>query len=164
MQIRPFSPADLGALVALTIETFRPFYEESFPAMMEGDTAVIAHQHGNWQYDYHREVPTLHNPMEGRHVVVAVDDRIRGYVAWAPDTRPHLPAHGEITMLAVDAGSRGQGIGTALMEHAMDELRREGYRFVELGTGGDSFHAPARGLYESLDFHRIPVTAYLRSL
>jgi hypothetical protein len=28
---------------------------------------------------------------------------------------------------------------------------------VEVGTGGDDFHAPARALYESLRFHLVPV-------
>ena len=34
---------------------------------------------------------------------------------------------------------------------------------VSLGTGGDWFHAPARGLYESLGFHPVPVVYYLRA-
>ncbi|MGI8416642.1 MAG: GNAT family N-acetyltransferase [Nakamurella sp.] len=59
---------------------------------------------------------------------------------------------------------RNQGIGTALLRHALDNIRRDDLRFVELGTGGDEFHAPARRLYEAFGFHPIPMTGYLRRL
>ncbi|MGI8416643.1 MAG: hypothetical protein ACR2P2_10675 [Nakamurella sp.] len=71
----------------MTIETFRPFYEHSFPAMMGHDRELIQHQHGNWEQDYRAQIPTLHRPAEGRHVAVAEsDDRsiLLGYIAWKP--------------------------------------------------------------------------------
>lgn len=50
------------------------------------------------------------------------------------------------------------------MNHAMEQMRRNGRWFVELGTGGDAFHAPARRLYEQLGFHAVPLVAYMRRL
>lgn len=164
MHIRSYIDGDADTLIPLTVETFRPFYEESFPAMVNHDQRVIDHQHGDWQGDYRRDVPKLHDPTTGRHVAIAVDtdDRIVGYIAWQPDnSRPH---HGEISLLAVEAASRDHGIGRALMRHAMELMRRDGVQFVGLGTGGDDFHAPARALYASLGFHPIPITGYLRGL
>src|SRR5699024_9168938 len=119
--------------------TFRPFYEESFPAMVDHEPGLIAHQHGQWQDDYRQQIPTLHDPARGKQVAVAVDDAsaVIGYVAWLPDsTRPH---HGIVYLLAVDAGRRRSGTATALMEHAMTAMRDTGMRGVELGTGGDDF-------------------------
>lgn len=43
-------------------------------------------------------------------------------------------------------------------------MRAAGVQVVELGTGGDEFHAPARRLYESLGFSLVPVAVYLRAL
>ena len=45
---------------------------------------------------------------------------------------------------------RGQGLGRALMETAMDTARAEGATHMDLGTGEDD--AAARALYESLGF------------
>jgi GNAT superfamily N-acetyltransferase len=45
---------------------------------------------------------------------------------------------------------RGQGLGRALMEAAIELARREGATYMELGTGDDD--VAARALYESLGF------------
>ena len=46
---------------------------------------------------------------------------------------------------------RGQGIGRALMEAAMDVARYEGAAYMDLGTGHDD--VAARALYEKLGFN-----------
>lgn len=163
MHLRTFEQSDLDAVVDLTIATFRPFYEQSFPAMVGYDADLFAHQHGQWEQDYRDEVPTLHDPTAGRHVAVAEapTGEVVGCIAWRPEGRPQ---HGEIYLVAVAADHRGWGTGTALMEHAMRAMRADGMGFVGLGTGGDAFHAPARALYESLGFHPIPQVGYLRTL
>jgi len=45
---------------------------------------------------------------------------------------------------------RGQGLGRALMEAAIDQARREGAAYMDLGTSEDD--VAARALYESLGF------------
>lgn len=144
MRIRVYRDSDQDTLIALTIAAFRPFYEQSFPEMMNFDAHVVTHQHGQWEQDYRDQIPTLHSPSGGKHVAVGIDhqDKVLGYVAWRPST--FRPAQGEVDIIAVDAAHRGTGIGTALMEHAMKHMRASGISFVELGTGGDEFHAPAR--------------------
>jgi ribosomal protein S18 acetylase RimI-like enzyme len=164
MRIRGYRDTDLDILIELTIETFRPFFEQSFPAMVGLEVDLIEHQHGHWEQDYREQVPTLHDPGQGREVAVAVDDddTILGYVAWLPD--PSRPQHGQVEIIAVDTSHRRGQVGTRLMQHALDQMRAQGMRYVGLGTGGDRFHAPARGLYESLGFPPIPIVGYLRSL
>jgi hypothetical protein len=39
-----------------------------------------------------------------------------------------------------------------------------GVEVVQIGTGGDPFHAPARALYERLGFTQVPVAVYLRAI
>ncbi|HEX6352685.1 GNAT family N-acetyltransferase [Actinophytocola sp.] len=160
MRIRPFVPDDLARLIELTIDAFRPFYEESFRPLV--GEVVFANQHGDWRADYHVLVAGLHDPAQHKHVAVAeTGDAVAGYVAWSVDPARR---NGTITMLAVDAAHRRHHAGTALCEHAFAQLRAEGAEVVEIGTGGDAFHAPARALYERLGCTALPVTVYYRQL
>jgi hypothetical protein len=87
MLIRPYEERDLPAVVDLTIETFRPFYEDYVHPLM-GDE-VFAHQHGRWEQDYRDDVPLRHDPAAGRHAAVAVvDDQPVGWVSWQTGRRP----------------------------------------------------------------------------
>ncbi len=52
--------------------------------------------------------------------------------------------------LYVAPESRGQGVGRALMEAAMEAARRAGATYMDLATGEDDI--AARALYESLGF------------
>jgi ribosomal protein S18 acetylase RimI-like enzyme len=52
--------------------------------------------------------------------------------------------------LYVVPGRRGQGLGRALMNAAMDTARAEGATYMDLGTSEDD--VAARNLYESLGF------------
>lgn len=160
MLIRAFTQHDLIPLTDLTIETFRPFYEDSFRPLV--GEAVFANQHGDWRDDYRRQVAGLHAPE--RHMYVAVaehDGDLAGYVAWSVDP---VRRNASVTLLAVRAGHRGHHVGTALCEHAFAEMRALGAEVVEIGTGGDPFHAPARALYERLGCTRLPVAVYYRQL
>ncbi|MFI8201945.1 GNAT family N-acetyltransferase [Streptomyces sp. NPDC085937] len=162
MFIRAFTPQDLTALTDLTIETFRPFYEDSFRPLV-GET-VFANQHGDWRDDYRREVRGLHAPE--RHLYVAVveagdGDGPAGYVAWSVDSDRR---NGSISHLAVSAQHRRGRLGTALCEHAFAHMRSLGAEVVEIGTGGDPFHAPARALYERLGCTALPTAVYYRQL
>src|SRR5436190_18562475 len=160
MRIRVCAPDDLDQVVALTIEVFGPFYEESFRGMVS--PRVFQHQHGAWAEDYARDVPTLLDPERHRHVVVAEQSRVNvGFIAWHIDLDRR---HGEIDMLAVSAAERRAGLGTRLCEHALTAMRQANVEVVELGTGGDEFHAPARRLYEKLGFSRVPTAGYLKAL
>jgi ribosomal protein S18 acetylase RimI-like enzyme len=160
MLIRSFRPQDTARLIALTIETFGPFYEDQFRPLV-GDR-IFANQHGGWREDYRREVPALHDPEQHRRVAVAeADDDVAGFVAWSVDPARR---NGEITHVAVAAGHRRRHIGVALCEHAFGEMRALGAEVVQIGTGGDPFHAPARALYESLGCTMLPVAVYYRRL
>lgn len=160
MLIRAFTQHDLAPLTALTIETFRPFYEDSFRPLM--GEVVFAVQHGNWRADYRRQVAGLHAPERHAYVAVAeIDDGIAGYVAWSAEP---VARKGTVTILAVSAEHRRRHVGTALCEHAFDEMRTRGVEVVEIGTGGDRFHAPARALYEELGCTPLPTAVYFRQL
>lgn len=155
MDIRDAQRHDLPALVDLTIETFRPFFEHHLPARL--DPTVLAHDHGRWADDYRQEVPALVDPEHGRFVTLAEDDgRILGYVGWNV-TDGHS---GRLQMVAVHPDKQRLGVGSSLCRTVLARLRGQGVAVVHVGTGGDEFHAPARGLYESLGFAAYPVVDY----
>ncbi|MFJ6659801.1 GNAT family N-acetyltransferase [Streptomyces sp. NPDC091377] len=89
------------------------------------------------------------------------EEGIAGYVAWSVDPARR---NGSVTILAVSATHRRHHVGTALCEHAFDKMRTLGAEVVEISTGGDPFHAPARALYEGLGCIPLPVTVYYRHL
>ncbi len=67
-------------------------------------------------------------------------------------------------MLAVDPQHQREGVGTELMRFATDWLRGRGMRVAMIDTGGDEGHAPARRLYERVDYTLLPVARYFKAL
>jgi ribosomal protein S18 acetylase RimI-like enzyme len=160
MIVRPFADSDLQELIDLTIETFRPFFEDYVHPLL--GHVVFRHQHGRWEQDYRDEVPAMHDPTAGRHVAVAqIDSAIAGYVAWKPGERPRS---GQIDMLAVSSAHRRQEVGRQLCRHAIQAMKADGVEVVGIGTGDDAFHFAARALYENLGFTKIPIAGYLKKI
>jgi ribosomal protein S18 acetylase RimI-like enzyme len=160
MLIRPFLQPDLARLTELTIDTFGPFYEDYFRPLV--GEVVFANQHGDWRADYHTQVAELHDPSRHRYVAVAaIDGAIAGYVAWNVDPARRSAA---LTHLAVASVHRRNHAGSALCEHAFGEMRALGAEVVEIGTGADPFHAPARALYEKLGCVELPIAVYYKQL
>jgi ribosomal protein S18 acetylase RimI-like enzyme len=160
IRIRAFVQDDLPRLTELTIDTFGPYYEDQFRPMV-GDV-VFANQHGSWRDDYRTQVAALHDPSQHKYVAVGeTEGAVAGYVAWTVDP---ARGNGSVTILAVSVEHRRQHAGIALCEHAFDQMRAHGAEVVEIGTGGDPFHAPARALYEKLGCVPVPVTVYYRQL
>lgn len=158
MYIRPLQVDDHPSAIELLVQTFGPFFND-YARPLLGEQ-IYLHQHGHWEQDYRDEVPTLHDPSAGRHASVATapDGALGGLVSWRFDQRPR---HGEIYLLAVSPRFRRQGIGHTLCEHAIGHMRAGDVEVVQIGTGGDPFHAPARALYEQLGFTKVPVSVYL---
>lgn len=161
MHIRPLEVDDFPATLELLTEAFRPFFEGYVrPHLGE---RVFQHQHGHWEQDYRDEIPTLHAPEAGRDAAVATqtDDTITGLISWRVDAKAR---HGEIYLLAVSPRHRRQHVGRHLCQHAMAQMRSAEVEVVQIGTGGDPFHAPARALYERLGFTQVPVAVYLGTI
>ncbi len=78
-----------------------------------------------------------------------VPTKWRGYLEEARKSLEHL---------------RGKGLGRTLCERAIEATGDDCVEVVQIGAGGDDFHASARHLYESLGFSHIPVAVYLRNV
>ncbi|KXO06274.1 MULTISPECIES: GNAT family N-acetyltransferase [Marinobacter] len=62
------------------------------------------------------------------------------------------PYHGEVKSMRVCASARGQGIGSKLLSHIVEEARSRNYRSLKLETGSMPFFDPARKLYSKHGF------------
>lgn len=167
MQIRAYAPADRQAVLELSVRAWAPV----FPALRAAvpDFVYEAFYPQGWR---RRQVDDLAavldadpdtDPDAERQVIdVAVDDR--ALVGWVC-TRIHPEDRmGEISVLAVDPAAQRRGIGTALMERAVERIRAAGMQMVMVETGDDPGHAAARVSYERFGFRRWPVARYFKNL
>ncbi|MFP3914016.1 MAG: GNAT family N-acetyltransferase [Actinomycetota bacterium] len=89
--------------------------------------------------------------------VAETSDGVAGYVAV---DLPTGESHGEIYMVAVAPDQQGRGIGTALTQHAVSQIRSAGRDLAVVETGGDSGHAAARATYKKAGFVSLPAERY----
>ncbi len=73
-----------------------------------------------------------------------------GYVA----PEPFADSMWNLYLLAVDAGARGSGIGSALVRQVEGEARQHGVRTLVIETSGVETFAASRSFYESLGYAR----------
>lgn len=93
---------------------------------------------------------------DGVDVWVARDDRGSGPPLGCVALTLVEPGHGELKSMRTAAGSTGRGVGTALLEHVLDQARGRGLVRVSLETGAEDFFAPARRLYLRHGFEVCP--------
>lgn len=82
----------------------------------------------------------------GQCFVAEAGDRVVGVYVLLP-TRPETA---ELVNIAVDEEFQGQGIGKQLVNHAIQEARRLGFKTLEIGTGNSSIGQLA--LYQKCGF------------
>nr|WP_239579101.1 GNAT family N-acetyltransferase [Microlunatus panaciterrae] len=100
---------------------------------------------------------------DGPHVwVAATSQRPVGFVA--VDVRGDDARSAEVDMIAVDPDHQRKGVATALITHALDQLRSLGVAIADIGTGGDPGHAAARRTYEKAGFTALPLVRYYKVL
>ena len=109
-------------------------------------------------------------------VLVAEEDgELLGYVGCGSNRDPGPPPEvGEVRSMFVATSAWGRGVGRALMEAAVDDLRERGYTAAVVWSFGDNGRANA--FYERMGFARdgekrsndawahIPEVRYRRSL
>ena len=157
--IRPYSPDQRAAVLELSVRAWSPVFPQTQLAV---PTFVYDsfYPHG-WEA---RQVADLAIVLdnEPQNVDVAMDGTVvTGWVC----TRLHPGDRmGEVYVLAVDPDRQRQGVGTALLDHALDRARKAGMAMVMVETGDDPGHAPARASYEAAGFDRWPVARYFKRL
>jgi GNAT superfamily N-acetyltransferase len=91
--------------------------------------------------------------MEGAVLVAEMEGRVAGCLSTSTMQVLHRPKPvGRISMMVVEEGLRGQGIGAALVHAAEDWLKQQGCGLVEVTS--NLKRTEAHGFYEKLGYER----------
>ena len=159
MQIEPYNPHQLDAVVRLSLRAWTPVFD-SIQNAIDADV-YRAFYPDNWRVSQQKAVEDV-CAAEDTNVWVAIDaGSTVGFVAVKLDVESSM---GEIYMVAVDPDFQGHGIGSALMEFALAWMKDAGMSVAMVETGADPGHAPARRTYEKVGFGLFPVARYFKKL
>ena len=128
--IRPVAEGDARAIAELEVRAWRWAYVDVVP---EEAMITVEDRVARW----------TGRPADGAWVA-EVEGRVVGVVQVGPD--PGDPATGLIRGLHVEPAAQGAGLGTALYEHAVAQLRAAGFAEAALWVFEANGHA--RGFYE----------------
>ena len=157
--IRLMETEDIEALVSLSLLAWEPVFH-SFEAVLGAGIYQVIYP--DWRKSQREAVESVLRDQEKFTSWVAeVDEHPVGFVAYQLD---HQTFTGEVYMLAVHPNYQNRGIGTKLNQVALNQMRAAGMKLVEVGTGGDPGHAPARRSYEKAGYTPLPLVRYYQNL
>ena len=141
--LRAWTPVFDSIQKAMDAEVYRAFYPDS------------------WRVSQQKAVENVFAASDTNVWVAINTDSTVGFVA----VKLHLEdSMGEIYMVAVDPDFQGRGIGSTLIEFALDWMKDAEMSIAMVETGGDPGHAPARHTYEKVGFGLFPVARYFKKL
>ena len=152
-RIRPFVEDDLPAIVDLSLTAWEPVFVSFRKLLGPGIFALI---YPDWRKSQQEGVEQTCRT--GGKVQVLVADcggKAVGFIAFELKGNT-----GEVLLLAVHPDHQNQGIGTALNVAALEAMKHAGVALVEVGTGGDESHAPARRSYAKAGYTALPLVRY----
>lgn len=154
--IRLLTPDDLEAVVDLSLSAWEPVFV-SFENIL--GTAIFERLYRpHWREAQATEVRKNCLAEACESFVSTTDEGVvAGFVVLTQDKDQSL---GGVEMIAVHPAHQRRGHARALMEFAIQRLRDRGLALINVGTGGDPGHAPARALYEEVGFTGVPLVNY----
>ena len=154
--IRPLTPAELEDVVDLSLPAWEPVFV-SFENILGSAIFGLLYR-PDWRSAQARSVreQCLADDAES-FVLVTAGGVVAGFVVLRQDREESL---GIVEMIAVHPEHQRRGHGRALMEFAIRRLSDQGLALINVGTGGDPGHAPARALYEAVGFTGLPLVNY----
>lgn len=161
MRIESYEADQLDALIGLSLRAWAPVFESLQKVMeLEVYRALVP----EWRVSQQKAVADV-CAAEETPVWVAIDSGDSGLLVGFVAVKLHSEERmGEVYMVAVDPDFQGRGIGTALMEFALEWMKDAGMSVAMVETGGDPGHAPARRTYEKLGFGLLPIARYFKKL
>jgi ribosomal protein S18 acetylase RimI-like enzyme len=157
--IREFRKDDLRAIVEFSLRAWEPI--SGALRQVLGDDLFLR-LHPDWEQDQADEVRSACTNEEQDVFVAVTDERPVGFVAVALNA--FHAGMGAIDIIGIDPDYQRRGIGSRLIEHAMEHMRSRGMDIAVVETGGDLGHQPARATYEAAGFSLLPISRYLRLL
>lgn len=134
--------------MAICIAAFEPIHK-GFEAAL--GNRIFELQYRDWKQHYAETLSRISPADADMKVYVAeLDGTVAGFVFTLFDAKRKT---GEIGN-AVDPRLQGQGIGRAMYEFALLDLKERGAEIAYVGTGGDPAHQSARSAYEAVGFDK----------
>ena len=124
--IRTYRPGDLDPIKRLTIDSFQGVTLEQ---NVEHACGILNGHDWRWRKARHIDDDVAANA--AGIFVAEFEGRVVGYITTLLD---RAAGKGRIPNLAVSADVRGQGIGRALIEHAVEYFQREGMAYAMIET------------------------------
>jgi ribosomal protein S18 acetylase RimI-like enzyme len=147
--IRPYEKADYARVLEICIAAFEPIHRGFEEAL---GSRIFKLQYEDWKEQYAVTLDRISPRDQNRKVhVVVLDGAVVGFVFTIIDAKRKT---GEIGLNAVDPKLHGRGIGRAMYEFALKNLKERGAEIACVGTGGDAAHAPARRAYQAIGFDK----------
>lgn len=160
LRMRQAREPDLPALEEIRAAAFAPIFA-SFRALL-GDSLYEVVQAREDEAQSELLASLLSADSTWRLYVAEVGGQAVGFLSY----QLHLESRiGEIGLNAVHPGQAGQGLGAAMYEFALSQMKAAGMHAATVSTGDDDSHAPARRAYEKAGFSkRIPSVWMCREL
>ena len=150
--IRPDARTDHEAIIEFSLRAWAPVFESC--------RSTLGHElyervYPQWQAS---QANAIRDALNANDTWVAtVDHRPCGFVNVTFNSDEPT---GDIHMIAVDPDTQRTGIGLALTDHALAEMKARGMSLATVSTGGDPGHGPARRTYEKAGFTAFPLVWY----
>ncbi len=146
IQIRVYQSGDLAELKRLTLEGFEGIAIDQ--KVEEACGGALNGHDWRWRKARHIDDDVAANP--AGVFVAEADGKVLGYITTRID---HELGKGRIPNLAVDASTRGQGLGRKLIEHALAYFRAEGMEYAMIETM--AYNEVGNHLYPSCGFKEV---------
>ena len=159
IEIRPFRPDDLAAVVDLSLRAWAPVFASLREVL--GDE-IFLRLHPDWRRSQTDAVTSSCTDGDRDAFVAVADGRAVGFATVALDA--FHERMGAIDIVGVDPDYQRRGIGSRLTQFAVEHMRRRGMDIAVVETGGDPGHAPARAVYDAAGFTLLPIARYFRPL
>ena len=159
VRIRPIGASEIEAVVRLSLLAWAPVFR-SFEQVL--GSAIYTRIYPDWRTSQRAAVEQICDDSAGNNVWVAdVDGVVAGFIVCSLNEEQQV---GEVELLAVDLAFQNRGIGTALNEFALAEMKARDMPLAVASTGGDPGHAPARKAYQKAAYTGLPLVRYYRAL
>ena len=157
MHVRAFVDNDLEEIVQLSLLAWEPVFG-SFKQILGPKIYPLLYP--DWHKSQKEGVEATCKDKEKIDVLVMeLDGKVVGFLAY--ELRDET---GEVQLLAVHPEYQNIGIGTELNIVALEKMRAAGVKIVEVATGGDDSHAPARRSYEKAGYTSLRLVRYYKDL
>jgi ribosomal protein S18 acetylase RimI-like enzyme len=159
LNIRLYYDEDLDAVVQLSLLAWEPVFHSLEQVLGHNIFALLW---PDWRDGQAKGVESACKDREKYTVLVAeVDGVVAGFLAY---TLKHEEQTGYVDLLAVHPDYQHRGVGAALNNTALEQIRESGMKLAVVETGGDPGHAPARRSYEKAGYTLLPIARYFKDL